>query len=87
MTMDVKEDLTSESIYKVMASIYDAVGLPSNPEAPPAEHKDGEKLPFYGCVYTDIVYARFVEYGTRPALDSSKVSLSDVCKDESNKRF
>ena len=80
--MDVAGELNEANIAKVMEDVCTSMGFSSVPQDLGKEHT----LPFRGKVYTDAYYARFVEYGTRPALGAN-TTLEEICKDKENKRF
>jgi len=80
--MDVVGELDEASIAKVMEDVCTSMGFASVPRDLGKEHT----LPFRARVYTDAYYARFVEYGTRPALGAN-TTLEEICKDKQNKRF
>ena len=48
----------------------------------------GKVLPYSATVYTDVVYAPSVEYGTRPIVSSNMApSAKAMCADKNNKQF
>jgi hypothetical protein len=77
--------LDQAGIDAVMRDALEGIGLDYTPgqEMP----KPNMALPYSATVYTDVVYARSVEYGTRPSADANKSSLKDICADKDNKQF
>lgn len=86
MPAEVREELSEASIRKVMNSILVEMGADLNVDGEVPDLSEPYPMPFHGVVWTDVVYAKHVEEGTRPAFVSSG-SVVDVCKDERNKRF
>ena len=80
--MDVVGELNDANIAKVIEDVCAEMGFGSAPRDLEREHV----MPYRARVYTDAYYARFVEYGTRPALGAS-TSLESICKDKDNRRF
>lgn len=80
MEMDVRGELDDANIALVLDDICSEIGL----SKAPLDLKRPGPLSYYGVVYTDAVYARFIEYGTRAAMDSNTTGMKEACKD---KRF
>lgn len=73
--------LSRESIDALYKDIGQALGTVE-------EIQPGKVLPYSAVVYTDVVYAKAVEYGTRPIVSENIApDAKSMCADKDNKQF
>lgn len=86
MPAEVREELSETSIKKVLNSILVEMGADLDVNGNVPNLSEPYPMPFHGVVWTDVVYARYVEEGTKPDPKAGG-SMKELCRNKDAKRF
>ncbi len=87
MPAEVREELSEASIRKVLNSILVEMGADDlNVDGDVPDLSEPYPMPFHGVVWTDVVYAKYVEEGTKPDPKAGG-SMKELCRNKDAKRF
>lgn len=86
MPAEVREELSETSIGKVLNSILVEMGADLDVDGDVPNLSEPYPMPFHGVVWTDVVYAKYVEEGTKPDPKAGG-SMKELCRNKDAKRF